>query len=183
MKKSLKILATLSVITLVLVGCNNEKETQINNNKENSNINNVESSNNDDNNIEIESQPINENYNTKEIFESIENTSKLDESKTMTEEQLKEEFEFNKYDVLEKEIRTDITEDSITEVGIIKLTDNAQTEEIMGIILRRKEELDAKYADNEKIMNILSNSDNFVIKQEAGVVKYVIAENASSIEI
>lgn len=183
MKKSLKVIMGLCAIILVLGGCNNQKENKTNVNNVNSNINVDSNTNADSNtNIIVESEPINTNYNNAVIFDSIKEISKLDESTKLTEQQIQEEFEFNEYATLEKEIRSNISEGAINEVGIIKLGDISQSEKVMEIVLKRKEALTTKYADNPEIAEILNNSDNFILKQEAGVVKYIISDDVASIE-
>ena len=124
---------------------------------------------NETNNNIVQNNNVQQNINQKEVDK-------------MPETEINKNFDFGKYHGLQKEIRTKETSDSFTEVAIIKVGENEQSTEIFLKMSKRLSELQKKYADNDEISKILANTeDNFVLRQEGGIIISVIGENAKEI--
>lgn len=67
------------------------------------------------------------------------------------------------------------------EISIIRFGDNNLSEKIQEKVIGRLIELTKKYEGNEKVLAIIQNNENFVIKQEGGVQTVIISENAKEL--
>lgn len=184
MKKIIGILALIGIIMVAFVGCEN-KNQNINDNQNNSQ---VQQENNNTNNTvndysgEIVTEPFNKDFNIDSTLSSVASISGLDEKTKMSEDEIKANYNLGKYEGLQREIRSKITDDSITEIIIIKIGENEQTQDLFQKVAGRLTQLQQKYAENDKITSILNNGDNVIIKQQAGVLIGIIAENAKEID-
>lgn len=179
MKKGFKIIAIMCVIILALTACGDKKK--------NENVQNIVNNNSqaivdvEKNDEPVIENPISESDELKKMFINIEEISGLDETTKLTKENIKEKFEFGEHQNLEMQIHSKETNETISEVAIVKLDDSAQTDEIFVAFAKRREALQEKYSENEKVLEIINSSDN-VMKQEGGTVVFIIAENAKEIE-
>ena len=180
MKKLLGILALIGIVVFTCVTC--EKKQQKVDDKSNNtqvqqgNAELVESSG------EVATEPINKEFDVEESLANLSKVTGLDENTRMSEDEIRATYDFGKYERLQKEIRSQITEDSIAEIVILKIGDKEQTSDLFQIVFNRIYQLQQKYAENEKISDILENGDNIVIKQQGGILIAIIAENAEEIE-
>ena len=116
MKKILKLIAISCVITFSLIACGVKEKP--NNLKEESNNSqgNIESEKNSNQSIAEEKQEF-----TK-VFLKIEDISGLNKETTLSDKEITEKFEFDEnIQGIEKEIRSIETENTIDEVGLVKL--------------------------------------------------------------
>lgn len=176
MKKILGMISIIIIFMFALIGCqkNETNNNIVQNNNVQQNINQKEE------NVVLE--PFNEDYNITQAFTNIKEDTGLSEVDKMSETEINKNFDFGKYKGLQKEIRTKETSDSFTEVAIIKVGENEQSTEIFLKMSKRLSELQKKYADNDEISKILANTeDNFVLRQEGGIIISVIGENAKEI--
>ena len=180
MKKFLKILSLIIIMSFILTACgkNGNNKSTANAGKNNSQILNE---------IEKEDVPLiitesmNKENDIEKYFSNIEEINGLDENTKLSRKEIEENFDFGKYKDLEMEIRSIESEETISEIAIIKLEDAAQTEEIFSILAKRRESLQEKYAENEKVLEIIDNPNN-IMQQEGGVVTFIISEKAKEIE-
>lgn len=171
MKKILKIIAIICIMIFSLTACGEKEKV------EELPTNNSQVENKIENNIEE-----NKVFNIENAFEEVEEVSILDEDTKMSNENIEKEFNFNEIEVEEKEIRSKQTENEISEIGIVKLKSNEQTEAAMKVFLERHAKLQEKYANNEEMLNIINNSENYILKQEGGYVIFILSEDAQKIE-
>lgn len=180
MKKLIGILALIGIVTFTFIGCE-KKQQNVDNDSNNSQVQ-QENTDLNNNSGEITTEPLNREFKIDETLANIIKVSGLDESSKMSEDKVKSEYDFGQYEGLQKEVRSQITEDSITEIAIVKIGENEQTQDLFQIVFKRIAQLQQKYAENDKINSILNNGDNIVIKQQGGVLIVIIAENAKEIE-
>ena len=83
---------------------------------------------------------------------------------------------------LEKFVATSQSNDSLTEIAMIKIGEDEQTEDILLIFAKRLEKLKQQYAENPAILEMLENSENVIIKQQASVSTMIIGANAKELE-
>ena len=178
MKKSLKVVALICMMLLGLTACGENKNNE--NISNTGNANSQISNENGKNNESIIIEPVNKGFDIEKAFSNIEEMDGLNENTKLSEEEIKERFDFGNYQGLEMEVRSKENEDTISEVVIIKLGDMSQTEEVFSALLKRREALQEKYAENEEMLEIINNQDN-VMQQEAGIVTFIISENAKEI--
>ena len=114
---------------------------------------------------------------------AISKVSGLSEMTVLTVESANALYNFGKYSELEKEIRNIETEGELREIALVKVEDENQTAELYSIMLKRLADLKAKYADNEKISNMLNNPENMRIRQQDGILIFILADNAEEIEM
>lgn len=189
MKKVLLVLAIVGITTFAFAGCQSTEQNnsgKINggeiDNTENV-TNNENQNNNDEESGEIIIEPFNDRYAVTESLNTVQDISGLNEATKMSEEDIKAKYNFGKYEALQKEVRVKETEDSYVEIAIIKIGDNDQTEDIISIILKRFKKIEEQYKDNEKILSMvdINNNDNYVLKQQGGIVIGILGENATAI--
>lgn len=190
MKKIIAILAITLVLSISLVACNNNSDNeniennntnnQVTENNNTNNNNNTDNNNTDNNSVRIE--PINTTFDMVESLDYVQTETGLNAETKVDNIKMKELYNFGEYEGLQKEARSKITEDSISEIAVVKIGSQEQTSSIFGILMKRRVDLQKEYQDNEKIMNILESGDCFVLKQQGGVVVSIIAENALEID-
>lgn len=191
-----KILGIILILVLVMFSFAGCFEKDISNSS--GDINNVENNNEENNNQvvspnnsgetintpsgEIVTEPLNTTFDISAAFDSIADVAGLPESTKLSEAEIKEIYDFGEYNALEKEIRKVETDDNFAEIILIKVGENDQALTLFPIISQRMMKLREQYADNEKISAILNNGENFVSKQQGGILVSIISENAKAIE-
>lgn len=191
MKKVLVIVA-LIVAVLYLFGACNNKEDINNNNSGDSIIDDKNLYESNQENIIITPSNIStsenignvegEAFKIAKVLDNIASVSKLNSSSKLTNSQIKEKFKFGELGSLEKEIRSNITEDNIKEIAIIKLENNDQFMPLFQAMTSRLSDLKEEYKDNQKITKILNSRDCYVLKQQGEVIISIISKNAKLIE-
>lgn len=175
MKKILKLIAVICVILFSLIACgeqtNNAQQVEQGDNLQ-------ETINSENNNNESSDALV---FSAENALIEVENVSGLENTTKLSEQEISEIFNFGETEILEKEIRSEITESSIAEIGIVKVQDKEQAWNIMQAFLSRHEELKNKYAANEEILRIIVDSDSYILKQEGQYVTYILSENANEI--
>lgn len=177
MKKFMSVALVSFTCALALTGCQFNKKTEVPNNTTNNNTNNTPPVQEE----VVKTDPIRDDFVFDDAMEALENELENVTLKELSEEEIEQRYSFGKYKGLEKYAASSITEDSITEIIMVKLGDNEQTSEIMSKFLQRIEKLKNEYAENEKIMAIL-NSQETIVKQQGDVAVMIIAENARELE-
>lgn len=71
--------------------------------------------------------------------------------------------------------------DSFEEVAIIKFSNSNDSQKIQEKVMSRLIEITEKYKNNEKILGIIQNNENIVIKQEGRVQTVIISEDAKEL--
>lgn len=193
MNKNSKWLIIALVVSFCLVGCNN---TQNNNNASNNNNQNQidQSINNSNNNIDenhndnqsnskVEENTENDKtFNVADEMKKVESLTSLDDTSKMTKEEINEKYNLGKYKDLPMEVRSEITENSLKEIVLIKIDENEQSSDLILIMLSRLDALKKEYRENRDITKILNNPENMILKQQNGVLTFIIAENAKAVE-
>lgn len=193
MNKNSKWLIIALVVSFCLVGCNN---TQNNNNGSNNNNQNQidQSINNSNNNIDenhndnqsnskVEENTENDKtFNVADEMKKVESLTSLDDTSKMTKEEINEKYNLGKYKDLPMEVRSEITENSLKEIVLIKIDENEQSSDLILIMLSRLDALKKEYRENRDITKILNNPENMILKQQNGVLTFIIAENAKAVE-
>ena len=190
MKKVLGIISLIIVILCLFVACNNKEDI----NNESGNII-IDGSNLNENNLEnilINSSNISTSENVGEpeekgfkiskVLDNVASVSKLSSNSKLTNSQIKEKFKFGELDKLEKEIRSDITEEDIKEIAIVKLENSDQSIPLFQVMTSRLMALKEQYKENDKITKVLNSSDCYVLKQQGGVLISIISKDAKTIE-
>ncbi len=190
MKKVLGIISLIIVILCLFVACNNKEDI----NNESGNII-IDGSNLNENNLEnilINSSNISTSENVGEpeekgfkiskVLDNVASVSKLSSNSKLTNSQIKEKFKFGELDKLEKEIRSDITEEDIKEIAIVKLENSDQSIPLFQVMTSRLMALKEQYKGNDKITKVLNSSDCYVLKQQGGVLISIISKDAKTIE-
>lgn len=187
MKKIVGILALIIAVMLSLMACNNNNNEVVDNNSvvndnqnENQNDNNDLNDNQEDENIVTE--PFNQTYDVAQELNAVQTVTGLDETSKMSQEKINNSYSFGNYKDLQMEIRSNESEDAFKEVAIVKIGDNEQSMDLFQVMIGRLNTLKEKYKDNEKILSVLNNNDNIVLKQQGGVLIFIVAENAKEIE-
>ena len=191
MKKVL-VIVVLIVAVLYLFGACNNKEDINNNNSGDSIIDDKNLYESNQENIIITPSNIStsenignvegEAFKIAKVLDNIASVSKLNSSSKLTNSQIKEKFKFGELGSLEKEIRSNITEDNIKEIAIIKLENNDQFMPLFQAMTSRLSDLKEEYKDNQKITKILNSRDCYVLKQQGEVIISIISKNAKLIE-
>ena len=180
MKKLMKMIMSAMGLCLLVTGCNNNNEVVQNNggnNNQNVQNNQVQS----EQNTQKEEKKINEEYDVRaEIDGIIENT------RLCTIENLEEKEEVSKIDFSDLKGVTyehieEITENEITEVWLVKMSNFNQYDKIVSKLNNSLEELKTKYKDNKYITSILSSKDNIRIQEKEGIVMAVFAPDAGAL--
>lgn len=211
MKKVLSIVMLVFSIICIFTACNNKTQNSGNNgNNQNENNNSVvENNNNGENsnnlgeslseengeeekdrqeilelekNTIFETKPIYPSFNIVEALNSVSSISGLNDGTKLSDVEIEKDFKFGKLSVLEKEIRSKITDDSIEEIVIVKLGDSTQSSLLFKTMTTRLMELKEQYKDNEKISAILNDGNCYVLKQQGGILVSIISKNAKTIE-
>ena len=185
----------IAVICFVLVACNNNtKQNQNNSNNTNNNQvvnNNQGQTNNGKDEKKNEEQNEEQNVVTKPVNEGFEMSTALTSMQAvientnltkLTDDQIKEKYNFGKYEGLEKVIASKETEETISEIAMVKLGDMEQSSDILLMFVDRINDLKEKYASNPEVINLLTTQDSYIIKQQAGVAVMILGENAKAIE-
>lgn len=187
MKKIVGILALIIAVMLSLMACNNNNNEVVDNNSvvndnqnENQNDNNDLNDNQEEENIVTE--PFNQTYDVAQELNAVQTVTGLDETSKMSQEKINNSYSFGNYKDLQMEIRSNESEDAFKEVAIVKIGDNEQSMDLFQVMIGRLNTLKEKYKDNEKILSVLNNNDNIVLKQQGGVLIFIVAENAKEIE-
>ena len=202
MRKLIGIISIVIAIMFSFAACNNNTQVENNENKNNNSVeqnnSNVENNNTEKNEEEntnnaeivdissfysgdIVTEPANKTFNVKSSLDNIASVSGLNESTKLSEAQIKEKFNFGKFEGLEKEIRSKVTDDDIKEIVIVKIGDNDQSMVLFQIVTARLANLRVEHKDNEKILAIIENNENLVMKQQGGILISILAENAQEI--
>jgi hypothetical protein len=71
--------------------------------------------------------------------------------------------------------------DSFEEVAIIKFSNSNDSQKIQEKVMSRLIEITENYKDNEKILSIIHDSENIIIKQEGRVQTVIISEDAKEL--
>ena len=174
MKKILKLIAVICVILFSLIAC----DEKTNNTQQVEQDENLQGTINSENNNESGVVLV---FNAENALIEVENISGLEDTTKLSEQEISENFNFGETEILEKEIRSEITENSIAEIGIVKVQDKEQAWNIMQAFLNRHEELKNKYAANDEILKIIIDSDSYILKQEGQYITYILSENANEI--
>ena len=161
MKKLMKIILAMVVICMALAGCNSQKEP----------------------NEEKFSEPIYEDFPMDEALSEMEGLLEGIELTKLSASEIEDKYHFGTYKDLKMIVASDETDTSISEIAIVRLNDMEQSTDILLKFLDRKEALKEKYAENEKMQEILSAEDSVIIKQQQGIAVMIIGENAKDLEM
>lgn len=181
MKKILKVIAIICVMSFSLVGCNINGNKNQNEKPNNNNTDVIIENENNENNNDTESN-INQNVTGVEVLSNIEKVTGLNNTTKLSQEDINEKFNLAEVEIAEKEIRSIENEEKISEVAVFKVESEEQSLKIIEGIMNRYVELQHKYAENEELTNMLSNSENYIVKQEGGYITYILSEDAKEIE-
>lgn len=184
MKKILGIVALVVVLMLTFVGCNNN-ENQGENNLGNNNVVENQNQNPNQNNQENEKvvvEPVNKSFSIEEELNTIQPLTGLEQATKMSETEISTNYNFGKYEDLQMEIRSLESGENFKEIAIIKIGETDQSMDLFQIMIKRLTALKEKYKDNEKVLGILNDSKNMILKQQGGVLIFIVAENAKEIE-
>lgn len=201
MKKILGIVSLIIVVIFSFAACNNNEQKENNNNnsivennqqqgnnqQQDNNV--VENNNNSENtNIvpffsgEVITEPMNQEFNVASALNNIAEVSNLPESTKLSEAEINEEFDFKNFSGLQKEIRSVVTDKEIREIVIVKIGENDHSMPLFQLMTARMMKLKEKYEENEEITAILNNNENYVLKQQGGILISILAKNAKEIE-
>ena len=122
---------------------------------------------------------INENYDVDEGLKEATEMTRLNQIENSTTADNK--IDFSDLPGVTYEYTGEVLENELTEVWIIKMSDNNQYKSIIAKIRARVEALKEEYKDNNAISHLLNDNDNIVIKQSNGVVIAVFAGDAGAI--
>lgn len=176
MKKAIGTVGLVMIMSVSLVACG-PKASKDKQNEGNSVIQQIT----DDEGTNFED--LNSDFAVNVALNAISNVSGLTEMATLTDESAEALYSFGKFSGLEKEIRSVETESEFREIALVKIEDENQTAELYSIMLKRLADLKAKYADNEKVSEILNNPESMRIRQQDGILIFILAENAGEIEM
>lgn len=183
----MKKIASVMIITLlcfVLVACNNntkQNQNNSNNTKNNQVLNNSQSETNNENS-DVVTKPVNETFEISEALTSMQAVIENTNLTKLTNDQIKEKYKFDKYEGLEKVVANNETEETISEIAMVKLGDMEQSSDILLMFVDRIDSLKEKYEDNADVIELLTTQDSYIIKQQGGVAVMIIGENAKAIE-
>ncbi|MBO5142989.1 MAG: hypothetical protein J6C46_08410, partial [Clostridia bacterium] len=201
MKKILGIVSLIIVVIFSFAACNNNEQKENNNNnsivennqqqgnnqQQDNNV--VENNNNSENtNIvpffsgEVITEPMNQEFNVASALNNIAEVSNLPESTKLSEAEINEEFDFKNFSGLQKEIRSVVTDKEIREIVIVKIGENDHSMPLFQLMTARMMKLKEKYEENEEITAILNNNENYVLKQQGGILISILAKNDKEIE-
>lgn len=186
MKKFIKLLIGITILCIMLTACNTNTEQ---NNNSNLNNENSQGTNQTNQNTQKENEeqevviaPLNKDFEMTETLSAMESVITGTNLSKLTEEQIKEKYNFGKYEKLEKLVASNESENSVSEIAMVKLGEAGQNSDILLIFNERKEDLMKKYEDNEEIKNSLTTQDAYIIKEINNVAVMIIGENAKAIE-
>ena len=193
MKKLTKVLLAVTAMCAVLTGCFGNEEQQLNQGNQGGQNNNsvVQNQGNQgaQNNNEqkepeekIVAEPINADFQESEVANTMKALNSETTYKQLSEAEIEEKYEFGKYKSLEKIVVSEETDTSISEIVIVKLGDMEQSTDILMKFVGRLNNLKAKYADNQEVLDMLNTQDSFIIKQQAGVAVMILGPNAKAME-
>lgn len=176
MKKCIGTVGLVVFMSVSLVACGGKASK---NNQNEGNVVMQQNSQLDNSN----SEEINTDFAVSIELNAISKVSYLSETTALTTESANALYNFGKYSELEKEIRNIENENEFREIALVKVENENQTAELYSIMLKRLADLKAKYADNKKISEILNEPDNMRIRQQDGILIFILAENAGEIEM
>lgn len=192
MKKLTKVLLAVVAMCAVLTGCTGNQSQQLNQgnqgNQGNQNNNSVvQNQGNENNNQQQEeekvvAEPLNADFAESEVANSMKGLNAETTYKQLSEAEIEEKYDFGKYKSLEKIVVSEETDTSISEIVIVKLGDMEQSTDILMKFVDRLNDLKAKYADNQEVLDMLNTQDSFIIKQQAGVAVMILGPNAKAME-
>lgn len=188
MKKILGIVALVVVLMLTFVGCNNNEQAGNNNvnnevvNNQNNNQNNTQNKEQNKQEEQINVTPKNQSFAVAEELNALQKYTGLEVATKMSQEKIKEKYNFGKYEKLQMEVRSLESEDTVKEIAMVKISETDQSMDLFQIMIKRLSALKEKYKDNEKILTMLNDSNNMILKQQGGIVIFIVAENAKEIE-
>lgn len=170
MKKRIIFLVACVTLIITLVGCKKTEENKVpNDNKENVQQTDV-----------ILEKPINETY---EIANTLTKFQELlgENSKILTKEEIDEKYQNDTLKELEKQTIVYSDEENYEEITIVKLSDINQYFEIQQAMTERYESLKKEFAENEKILDILKETENLKIKIQDNVAIFIVSTRADEI--
>jgi len=179
MKRVLKLFIAIITICVMLTACNNSK-TDLNNNNNNANLNNQNSENAEDENVIT--NPVNETFEKSTALTAMDAVVADTNLTKLSDSEVKEKYNFGKYEGLEKLVASNETEEGVSEIAMVKLGDMEQSSDILLMFIDRINDLKEKYADNPEMIKLLTTQDSYIIKQQAGVAVMIIGDNAKEIE-
>lgn len=181
MRKYVKMLISALGLCMLFTGCNNDNKNFQNNTGNNmNNQSNQSQGKQNTQNQQKEEKKINEEYDVStEIKEVIENT-RLSSIENIENEKVAK-IDFSDLKGVTYEHIEEITENEITEVWLIKMSNFNQYDKIVKKINNCLEDLKGKYSDNKFITSILSSKDNIRIQEKEGIVMAAIAPDAGAL--
>lgn len=176
MKKLIGTIGLVMIMGVSLVACG-PKDSKNEQNKGNTAI--QENSQGGATNLEA----LNADFAVSLELNAISKVSGLSEMTALTKESADALYNFGKYSELEKEVRSLETEKEVREIALVKVKDASQSADLYVIMLDRLATLKEKYAGNENVSKILNDSENMILKQQDGILIFILAENAKEIEM
>ena len=177
MKKTGRMIIMVLSICAAFTACQNNGEI-IENNNQSQEINNAQ---NQQNSLQKEENRIREDYDVKEEMTGVIERTRLQTSNILGDEEKVSKIDFSDLQGVTYEHVEEITENEITEVWLVKMSNINQKEKIINKIKQSLEELKTKFADNKRIIAILENEDNIIIKEKEGIVIAAFAADAGAI--
>lgn len=178
MKKSIKLILFVLAMCLIFAGCNNTKTkpvTPVNQPSQGTQEQQEQLP-------PVVTEPINQDFSIEETYKSMAELLPENNLREMTSTEIDEAYGLGRYSGLEKFVATSQSDDSLTEIAMIKIGEDEQTEDILLIFAKRLEKLKQQHAENPAILEMLENSENVIIKQQASVSTMIIGTNAKELE-
>lgn len=191
MKKFLKLFVAITTICVMLTACNSKTNVNNNNNNNsnvinNNNVNNQTSQTNQNEKVpedeNVITNPVNENFEMSTALTAMDAVVADTNLTKLSDSEIKEKYNFGKYEGLEKLVASNETEDGVSEIAMVKLGDMEQSSDILLMFIDRINDLKEKYADNPEMIKLLTTQDSYIIKQQAGVAVMIIGDSAKEIE-
>lgn len=114
--------------------------------------------------------------------EKLNKVTSLKGLKEFTPDEIKQEYAIENSEGLEMAIISKLDTNEFEEIAIINIIDKDRIDEVASKIIERKVLVREQNKDNPKILELIDNNENNVIKQQGGVQFMIISKNAKQIE-
>jgi hypothetical protein len=119
----------------------------------------------------------------KDKLESLNKFTSIKNLKTLSLEEISKIYNIENTEGLDIVAMNKSTADEIEEIALINIIDKDRIDEVASKIMERKVLLREQNKDNTKVVEMIDNNDNNVIKQQGGIQIMIISKNAKQIEV
>jgi hypothetical protein len=123
------------------------------------------------------------NASLKDKLERVNKFTSLKDLKVLNSEEISSIYNIDDTTGLDIVAMNKSTSDEIEEIALINIIDKDRIDEVASKIMERKVLLREQNKDNTKIVEMIDNNDNNVIKQQGGIQIMIISKNAKQIEV